>query len=66
MTLSELKKWVNELPEETLEYTVFIGEEMKLGDSYMYRLHEPVTTCVADKKEKFIGLLHGLKEETKS
>jgi hypothetical protein len=63
MTLKELKNWVNELPEELLEYPVFGGEEMKLGDSYMYRLHHAITTCVADREEKFIGLLHEHKEE---
>jgi len=63
MTLNELKIWVNELPEELLEFPVFGGEEMKLGDSYMYRLHHAITTCVADREEKFIGLLHEHKEE---
>lgn len=63
MTLEELKKWVNELPEELLEFPVFGGEEMKMGDNYMYRLNYAITTCVADKKEKFIALLHEHKEE---
>jgi capsule polysaccharide modification protein KpsS len=63
MTGKELKNWVNELPEEVLEYPVYGGEEMKVGDTYMYRLQYAITTCVADNKEKFIGLLREYTEE---
>ena len=49
MTLNELKDWISKIPDEFSEYEVFIGGEKKEEDSYLYRIDNPVTTCLVDK-----------------
>jgi len=64
MTLNELKDWLSKIPDEFSEYGVFIGGEKKEEDSYLYRIDNPVTTCLVDKENKGIVFLCEHTEET--
>jgi len=58
MNLKEIKEWVNQLPEEFLEFTVVNGEEGLLNDEYWYRLDKPILSIVIDKEEKEVVFLN--------
>jgi len=63
MLLSELKEWINKVPEEYLEYIVVNGEFGQIeGDKY-YRVGNPVTTLFADKETKEIYILNDIDEQ---
>ena len=64
MTLIELKDWLSKIPDEFSEYEVFIGGEKKEEDSYIYRIDNPVTTCLVDKENNGIVFLCEHTEET--
>ena len=54
MKLSELKEWVNKLPEEFADFEVVNGEVGVLDGEYWYRLDKPVTTLTVDVENKEI------------
>ena len=63
MLLSELKEWINKVPEEYLEYIVVNGEFGQIeGDKY-YRVGNPVTMLFADKETKEIYILNDIDNE---
>ena len=62
--LNELKDWLSKIPDEFSEYEVFIGGEMKEEDNYLYRIDNPVTTCLVDKENNGIVFLCEHSEET--
>ena len=64
MTLNELKDWLSKIPDEFSEYEVFIGGEMKEEDNYLYRIDNPITTCLVDKENNGIVFLCEHSEET--
>ena len=57
MILRELRDWVNNLPEEFLEFNVVNGEEGQLDDQYFYRLDKPVISLLVDEESKEFVLL---------
>lgn len=63
MLLSELKEWINKIPEEYLGYVVVNGEFGKLEDDKFYRVGNPITTLFADKETKEIYILNDVDEE---
>ena len=64
MTLKELKDWVSSIPEEFSEYEVFTGGEMIQEDTYLYRVENPIITCLVDKENKAVVLLSEHTKET--
>lgn len=56
MKLSELKDWVNTLPEELMEFDVIIGEGGTIDDEYRYRLDKPITFALIDEETKEVVL----------
>jgi len=60
MKLQDLKEWVNQLPEEFLEFEVVNAEEGQLTESeedYWYRLDRPIVSCDVDEESKEVLLL---------
>ena len=66
MTFSELKDWINSLPEDFNNFQVMNGGEMVKEDIYMYRVDIPITTCLVDKELKLVLFLSEHDEETES
>ena len=58
MTLKELKDWINNLPEEFLEFSVVNGEVGVLDDEFHYRLDKPITTLLVDEESKEVIILN--------
>ena len=58
MTLQELKDWLDSLPEDFNDFQVMNGGEMQKDDIYMYRIDNPITTCVVDKESNYIIFLN--------
>jgi Fe-S-cluster formation regulator IscX/YfhJ len=65
MTFSELKDWINSLPEDFNNFQVMNGGEMVKEDIYMYRIDSPITTCVVDKESKNIIFLNDFYDDKK-
>jgi hypothetical protein len=65
MTFSELKEWINSLPEDFNNFQVMNGGEMMKEDIYMYRIDSPITTCVVDKESKNIIFLNDFYDDKK-
>ena len=65
MTLTELKDWINSLPEDFNNFQVMNGGEMIKEDIYMYRIDSPITTCVVDKESKNIIFLNDFYDDKK-
>lgn len=65
MTLSELKDWINSLPEDFNNFQVMNGGETIKQDIYMYRIDNPITTCVVDKESKHIIFLNDFYDDKK-
>jgi Fe-S-cluster formation regulator IscX/YfhJ len=65
MTLTELKDWINSLPEDFNNFQVMNGGEMVKEDIYMYRIDSPITTCVVDKESKNIIFLNDFYDDKK-
>jgi len=65
MTFSELKEWINSLPEDFNNFQVMNGGEMVKEDIYMYRIDSPITTCVVDKESKNIIFLNDFYDDKK-
>ena len=62
MTLRELKTWVDNLPEDFLDFNVVNGEIGMLDDQYMYRVDKPVTTLTVDEENKEVVVLNDSQE----
>jgi hypothetical protein len=60
MKLKELKDWVNQLPEEFLEFDVCNAENGELTDDgeYTYRLDKPVVSLDVDEDNEEILILN--------
>jgi hypothetical protein len=64
MTLQELKTWVNELPEDFLEFEVVHAEVVKLEDddsdedNFTVRLDKPITALTVDQESKEILVMN--------
>lgn len=58
MILSELKEWVNGLPEEFKDFEVVNGEEGELDGEYWYRLDKPIISAMVDEENKEVYLLN--------
>jgi hypothetical protein len=65
MTLSELKSWIDSLPEDFNNFQVMNGGEMIKEDIYMYRIDNPITTCVVDKESEHIIFLNDFYDDKK-
>jgi len=65
MTFSELKDWINSLPEDFNNFQVMNGGETVKEDIYMYRIDSPITTCVVDKESKNIIFLNDFYDDKK-
>jgi len=63
MLFSELKEWVNKVPDEFLNYIVVNGEFGQLDDNKLYRVGNPVTMLFADKETKEIYILNDVDNE---
>jgi alpha-acetolactate decarboxylase len=62
MTLRELKIWVDNLPEDFLDFNVVNGEVGMLDGQYMYRVDKPVTTLTVDEENKEVVVLNDSQE----
>ena len=63
MKIKDLKKFIDNLPEEFAEFDIVnaeMGEDM--DDSFTYRLDKPVTTLAIDEESKELLILN--KEHT--
>lgn len=62
MKLKEVKKWIESLPEEFLEFEVMNGEYGELvkdeEDEITYRLDKSVTALAVDEENKEIIILN--------
>jgi len=63
MKFSELKEWVNKVPDDFLDYIVVNGEFGHLDDKRLYRVGNPITTLFADKETKEIYILNDIDKE---
>ena len=63
MKFSELKEWVNKVPDDFLDYIVVNGEFGHLDDKSLYRVGNPITTLFADKETKEIYILNDVDNE---
>ena len=70
MTLEELKKFLNNLPEEFNTYNLVNGEVGILDESgedgepnYVYRCDKPIITLYVDEAEKEICFFHQTQDE---
>jgi hypothetical protein len=64
MKLKEIKKWIESLPKEFLEFEVVNGEygELIKEDEITYRLDKPITTLTVDEGNKEIIFLNDSSE----
>ena len=60
MKLRELKKWVNQLPDEFEDFDVCNAENGELTEDgeYTYRLDKPVVSLDVDEDQKEILILN--------
>lgn len=59
MKLKEIKKWIDGLPSEFLEYTVINAEKGNLDDGeHTYRLDKPIISLDVDGETKEILFLN--------
>ena len=64
MTLQELKTWVNELPEDLMEFQVVHAEVIRLEeddsdeDNFTVRLDKPITALTVDMDSKEILVMN--------
>jgi len=63
MKLSEMKDWVNKLPEEFMDFSVVNGEYGTIDDEIYYRVDKPITTMTVDIETKEILILNDTNEE---
>jgi hypothetical protein len=67
MTLNELKKFVNGLPEEMSEWSVVNGEVVYLDpiddNSMVYRVDKPIIALFVDQNSEEICLFHQTQED---
>lgn len=63
MNLSELKEWVNTLPEEFDSFEIVNGEIGMLGEEYHYRADKPIIACTIDDSTKEIIFMHKVESE---
>ena len=67
MTLNELKKFVNGLPEKMGEWSVVNGEVGYLDpsddDSMVYRVDKPIIALFVDQNSEEICLFHQTQED---
>jgi hypothetical protein len=67
MTLNELKKFVNGLPEEMGEWSVVNGEVGYLDpsddNSMVYRIDKPIIALFVDQNSEEICLFHQTQED---
>jgi hypothetical protein len=67
MTLNELKKFVNGLPEEMSEWSVVNGEVGYLDpsddNSMVYRVDKPIIALFVDQNSEEICLFHQTQED---
>lgn len=68
MKLKEIKKWINELSDEFLEFQVANGEYGQMGNDLIgyerhYRINNPIVGLEVDESTKEVLFLHqGLEE----
>jgi len=66
MTLQELKTWINELPEEFMDYGVVHAEVIRTeedasdedDDTFTIRLDKPITALTVDQESKEILIMN--------
>lgn len=64
MTLQELKTWVNELPEDLMEFEVVHAEVIRMEeddsdeDDFTVRLDKPITALTVDMDSKEILIMN--------
>lgn len=67
MKLSELKEFINSLPEEMDDFTVVNGEygfmDEENEEGFIYRVDKPVLAINVDEKDMEVVLLHQTRED---
>jgi|688.fasta_scaffold02127_53 hypothetical protein len=67
MKLSELKEFINSLPEEMNDFTVVNGEygfvDPENEQGFIYRADKPVLAINVDEKDMEVVLLHQTRED---
>lgn len=67
MKLSELKEFINSLPEEMNDFTVVNGEygfvDPENEEGFIYRVDKPVLAINVDEKDMEVVLLHQTRED---
>lgn len=67
MKLSELKEFINSLPEEMNDFTVVNGEygfvDPDNEKGFIYRVDKPVLAINVDEKDNEVVLLHQTRED---
>jgi hypothetical protein len=67
MKLSELKEFINSLPEEMNDFTVVNGEygfvDPENEEGFIYRVDKPVLAINVDEKDHEVVLLHQTRED---
>lgn len=58
MNLGDLKHWIDDLPEEFLEYSVVFSTFKKLDELYTARMDSPVNIANVDEDNKEIILCY--------
>jgi hypothetical protein len=62
MILSELREWVNSLPEKFDEFTVVNGEIGIIDEQYHYRVDKPLTTLTVDEETQEVIFMNDHRE----
>jgi hypothetical protein len=70
MTLTELKNFINKLPNEMNDFQVVNGEvgiiETEDGESFNYRVDKPIIFLYVDVETKEICIFHQTQEDVKN
>ena len=65
MKLRDVKEWLEELPEEFLDFSVCNGEYATSEGEIYYRVDKPIITFDVDEKTKEVLFLHQTQDEVK-
>ena len=69
MTLSELKTFINKLPDEMGEFSVVNGEvgylDVEDENSAVYRLDKPIIALYVDEKDEEICFFHQTQDDVR-
>lgn len=67
MTLKELRKFINEIPEEMDNYELVNGEfgylDMEDDNSVVYRVDKPISTLYVDEQSQEVCFFHQTRED---